>query len=660
MNNPQSNNRYLLNGTAYTVDPQTKLGAGSEGMVITHPIDPGLCIKLFHPPDLADHTARSIAAYRSRKVRVICGQKLTLPTQFTLPSMPVFDVMGKEVIGYQMRRVPVGYEKLIKLLDGPFRTTHQLGLRAVSQLFADIFDDLATVHGAGLVVGDVNLGCVMFQPGGSRAWVDTDSWSYPGFPCLATTEMFAHPDLYPNLLATGTHVEPAPHHDRFAFTVAFSLLAIPGAHPFRMGSHPTVKGLQNRAKAGITIFDTDVPFPKMLGTPEVLSDDVLHELVERLKRRSQQPLDPDLLRAFAGNVTACKTCGTEYHASRVHCPKCHEVTTVLVTGLVDFIVTELFKMSGVLLFAQLVGEDLYVVCRIGSSVEVVRLDGQGVVTNLAPALPNVPGARYRFFGDNLVVCPNPTQPAPVALQLYHVEGTTLRRLEDTSTGVLQGESAVFDTSTRFLYRTASNALVRSDLFGRQSVVFDAPVAEVYQGQSWFTADHSTGADREVLFGYDRALRNWEWFVIHGNAKGSQYQYYRVGDLGMRTGETVEDFAVYFSTSSVLLAMTTAYKGYDYARYALIGLDGTVHLNRLLDSSDSSFPLWSVPRGKLHQGKSVLHVTPNGIVKQVLADGACTTLAGTQGQLTTDDQLLRLGGKVGIARRSGIATVTSKK
>jgi hypothetical protein len=470
--------------------------------------------------------------------------------------------------------------------------------------------------------------------------------------------MFAHPDLYANL-TPGKHVEPRPHHDRFAFLVAFSLLAIPGAHPFRMGSHPTVKGLQNRAKAGITIFDPDVTFPQMLGSPEILSDDVLHALVERLKRRLEDPLDPALLRAFAQGVATCKTCNTDYHSSRKMCPKCHEATTIQVTGLVNLLITELFNAPGVLLFAQVIEKELYLVCRIGSQTRVIRINEQGAATTLDTILPSISGARYRFFANCLVVCPDPKQPAPARLELYRIDGNTLTSLEGTSTGVLEGESAVFDTSSRYLYRMASNALVRSDLFGARGVVYDTHVTEVHQRQSWFTADHTTGADREVIFGYDRALRNWEWFVVHGNAKGSRYQYHPIGDLGLRTNETVEDFAVYFSTSSVLLVMQTSHQGLDYARYALIGLDGTVHQNQIVESSDSTFPLWSTPRGKLHQGASVLHMTPTGIVKQSLSDGTCTNLT-TVGQLTIDDHLFRFGGKVAIARRSGISTMAAKK
>jgi len=651
--------RYVVDGRTYPVDLQATLGSGSEGRVIPHPNDSNLCIKLFHPVEPGDQTAIKIAQYRGRKVAAICNMRSGLPGQFTLPIAPALDPKDSSIIGYKMRRVPPGFHKLMKLLDGSFRTSHQVGLKLVSELFADLFEDLAMVHSAGSVVGDVNLGCIMFQPGGERAWVDTDSWSYPGFPCLATTEMFAHPDLYSNLQTGSAYVAPLPHHDRFAFLVALTMTALPGAHPFRMGTHPTVRGLQNRAKAGITIFDPDVKVPAMLGAFDVLSDEVLNALIERLKRQTGEAIDPTMLRTFAEEIVTCNSCGSEHHSSRRHCPKCKKVAVVQMPTLASYLIEALFNTIGSLLFAQFIGTDLYLVYRTTNEVKLLRLDENGTTTAIQTTLPTIPGARYRFFQNYLVVCPKPDEAAPATLELYRIDGDTLSRLANTSTGALEGEGAVFGTSSRFLYRTASNAIVRTEPFGQQNVMFDSPVAEVHQRQSWFTVDHTTNADREVLFGYDRALRHWQWFIIHGNTKGSRYQYHDVGDLGLRTGETVEDFAVYFSASSVLVVMQTSYQGRDYIRYATIGLDGTVHINRTIDPNHDSYPYWSALRGKLYQGRSVLHVTPDGIVKQNLTDEACTLLGDTTGHVTAEDQLIRLPGAVGIVRRRGVLTLKPK-
>lgn len=645
--------RYQLDGVVYAVDMQAKLGAGSEGVVVAHPRDPRLCVKLFHPAEEDDTAGRRIAAYRGKKARFICSSGLALPSQFTLPLRPVFDETGTQVLGFAMMRVPADYHKLLKLLDGTFRADHQIGLAEISRLFADIFDDLAMIHGAGLTVGDVNLGCLMIHPAGQRAWVDTDSWSYPGFPGLATTELFAHPDLYPGLSSSGDLMPPLPKHDWFAFLVVFTMLAIPGAHPFRAGLHPRVEGLQNRTLAGITIFDPDVTVPPMLGTFDVLSDELLHEMIQRLKRRVESPLDAAMLRDFADGVILCGKCQASYHASRSHCPKCQEITRVLVPGFASFAVEDFFRSAGTLLFAQMVGRNLYVVSREAHGVQVYCVDDLGTATRLTPALKYPPGTLYRFFGDCLVVCPEPNKSAPVSLELYRIKDGTLHRLAGTVTGALEGDGAVLGASERFLYRSAANALVRSELFGVQGVLSDTQIASVYQRQSWFTADRTAGTDREVIFGFDRALRTWQWFVVLGNAKGSRYQYHDVEDLGLHAQETVEDFAVYFSMNSVLLVMHTSHGGRDFVRYAIIGFDGTVHLNRTLDANHRTYAHWSNLHGKLYQGKSVLHATPDGIVKEEFSTGTCKLLTGTTGVVSADDRLMRLNGRVGIVSPRGV-------
>jgi len=654
--------RFMLDGVTYTVDPQTKLGAGSEGMVIQHPWDATQCIKLFHPPDPGAKSAQAIAAYRGRKISAICAAPPALPRHFILPKRQVSDPKTRAIVGYQMDRVAAGYFKLKELTSSAFRTSQSIGLSNILELYADLFDDLALIHKSGLVVGDFNLGCIMFMPRSGRAWVDTDSWSYPGFPGVATTEMFAHPELYANLDPDSTRaVNPVPRHDRFALTIALTMMALPGMHPFIAGSHTSVRGLQNRATAGITVFDQDVKVPAMYGSPELLSDELLNALIDRLKRRTDLPLDPGLLRRSASETVMCGNCKTGYHTSRRQCPKCSQATSVQVTGILNYLIEELWDTRGAtLLFAQLVGKNLHLVCRVGRTAQVVRLDERGIATVFRPELKDVPGARYRFFGDCLAVCREPASAtASATIQVYRLRGDTLQGLGETTTGVLANEGAVFDTSTRYLYRTAGNALLRTELFAAVNSLTDTQIGTVHQQQSWFTADHSVQADREVVFGYDRAFLSWEWFLIHSNGAGNHTQYHKVNGLDLLPAETVEDFAVYFSANSVLLVRQTARAGRDYVRYAVIGFDGVVHLEKIIDAADPTYAYWSNIRGKLHQGGSVLHATPDGIVKQSFTDGRCTVLPETTGRVSADDRLVRLDGRVGIVRRSGILTLSKK-
>ncbi len=647
---------YLIKRQKYREDPNQKLGGGSEGSVYPFPDNADLCVKLFHPPDPDDAEAPKLARYRAEKIGAICKMPLRLPKHFIIPKKPTFDTKG-EVSGFLMQRVPTGFVKIMELLKG-YRTTHDIGLREITRLFAGLFEDAILIHQQGLVIGDINTGCIMINPKLERAWVDTDSWGYPNFPCLATTEMFAHPDLYPNLESGGNFVPHQPHHDLFSFAVMYVLMALQGAHPFRMGLHPTVRSLQERATGGITIFDPDVTYPKMLTPPEVLSDDMLNQLVRVLKRQAKDPIKPDVLLEFEQAIVVCPQCNIQHHASRKNCPKCHEKTVIDLSKLVAFLIDEeVFKAPETVLFVQVIGNLSYLACRINDKLNIITIDPQKKVTVIPTNIEATKGARYRFFDSCLVICKNPYAPPPVRLEMHKIVNGRLRELGFTTTGALENDSAVFNTSNRFLYRTAGSTIMCSRPYGR--MLIEQGVAQVHKSQSWLTVDRMSGAAREALFGYDRALREYQWFVIHGSSDGNRFSYHDVKLPSMRSNEKLEDFTVYFNAASVLLIRKTRYREKDFVRYSIIGLDGKVQKDVLLKSSDEGYDCWENLSGKLFQKSGVLHVTPNGIVKQTLADDTYMPLGDTSGVITITDRLFRFGKAVGVARTGGILTITRK-
>lgn len=650
---------YIIKGRRYQEDPSEKLGGGSEGTIYPLPGNRLVCVKLFHEPDSSDPDSLDIARYRAEKIAAICSLRFNLPDQFIIPQTPALDGHG-HIIGFVMRRLPMGFSKIMKLLESQFRTDHNLGLRKIIELHAYLFEDLPLVHSHRLSVGDVNLGCIMISPSLDRAWVDTDGWSYPGYPCLATTELFAHPDLYPNLNKSGKQfVPPQPHHDYFAFTVMFVLMALHGAHPFRLGTHPNVYSLQERTQQGITIFDPDVDYPKFLPRPEILSDDILHQVIQILKRKTKNSLDPGSLREFADALVECPSCGAQYHTSRTHCPSCQAKTVVDIRKLVElFIDDKFFQIPGVLLFAQVIDDILHMVCRVNDKVQIIAVDEYKNASVINTTIPTIHGARYRFFGSCLAVCPNPYAEVPVSIQLYKIEAGKLCQLRDVSTGVLENQSAVLDSSARFFYRTAGNSLLCGRLFGT-NMLLEERAAQVHRSQSWFSVDRLSGADREAIFGYDRALRDWQWFVIHGDKDGNRFNYHKVDLPLLRSQEKLVDFAVYFNVDSVLLVRKTQCQGKEVARYSIIRLDGSIQDDALLESGDEGYDCWVHVSGKLYQKYSILHVTPDGVIKHSLPNNTYGILEDTRGVITADDRLFRFGKKVGVARSNTILTLGKK-
>ena len=653
---------YLVNGKKYDEDPSRKLGGGSEGSVYPFDGDPdNTCVKLWHPVDPKDRSGQQIALYRAKKVKAVTGLNLHLPEQFILPKLPAQDGKGN-IIGYLMRRVPKEYVKLMKLLQPAFRTNNSIGLKDIALLYAFFFEDLEVLQKNSISVGDVNLGGNMVRftsKGIERVWVDTDSWSYPGFPCLATTEMFCHPDLYANLGSGGKFVPPMHKHDCFAFEVEFCLLALPGAHPFRMGLHPSVTSLQERAEAGITIFDSGVTYPSYLPSPDILSDDLLHELILRLKRKKEEPLPAKLLRDFAEQLVVCAKCSEQYHRSRSNCPKCQEKTIVDLKKLIELIIQEVYAASEAILYTQVVDSTLFVVCRVSGMIHIVTIDEKGGVDTLVTFISALRGMRYRFFGSHLVVCPDVYADAPVPIQIYRITGSTLQMVQNITTNGLENESAVFDVSSRFMYRTAGNTLLCGKWMFGGKVFGEDPVTQVHQTQSWFTVDRTSGLDREAIFGYDRALRDMQWFVVKGDKAGEKFDFHNVTLPAMRAGERLEDFAVDFGADAVLLVRQTLYQGRQYIRYSIIALNGVVVEDRVLRSGDNGYDAWESIHGKLFQKSSILHVTPLGVVKQTLLNNAYELVEDTRGVVTAEDWLFRFNKSVGIARRGAVLTMRKK-
>jgi hypothetical protein len=644
---------YIVDGKKYDENPALKLGGGSEGVVSIFPDDPDFCVKLYYEPDLNEPGSLKLASYRSNKAQAITKMApgLGLPARFKLPIKPAYRD-SRTVGGFLMGRVASEFVKIMQLLKMQYRVDNDINLSKICMLFANIFDDAALAHSKGLVFRDVNTGFILVSPTMDRQYVDTDSYSYPGFPSLATTELFCHPDLYGDLTSGGKLTLAKPKHDRFSLTVMFVLMALHGAHPFRMGTHSKFFSLRERATNGVTILDDDVDYPVILPPRESLSDDLLHNIVKILKRQADEILDTDGLRVFANELTTCPDCGLQYHNSRKACPKCQAPS---VYQVVKKVIMKLFKTNGTILFVQVVKDALHVACRVNNELQIVIIDEKNqkmIRTGMAAAR----GARYRFFDDYLVICPNVYADTPVPLEVYKIEDNKIAHVTNTNTGALENSSALVETSAGFLYRMAGNTLLCGRVFGK--VMSEVAVTtDISRNQTWFTVDRQSGTDQQVVFGYDRSLRDIKWFLAVGNSEGENFHYYVI-DLPLRKGESQDEFAVYFNKTSVLLVRKTTYRGVENIHYSVIDHNGNVSLVQPLTEGDVGFEYWREIGGKLYQSSSVVHISGKGLMKQDLNRNTYTVVDGTE-EINFGDILLRFGKTLTIVRAKEIAVFTSK-
>lgn len=274
-----------LDGERVVLDPTQLLGEGGEAYVLrANHLRRPVAIKLF----------KGDAASRLPKVELLrdLGAPGTLPFA-ALPVALARDPGAGAFLGYAMPLAPPGAEPLATLAKLDLRERLGQDDAAVLAIFEALGGCLGHLHGAGIVVGDLNDQNELFAPstGGGPArltFLDTDSFQLEGHPCFVSTLPTLDPRLYgPSLAEPWLTADGAPRwfsrgSDWYAFS-ALLFRALVGVHPFG-GAHPTLATLAARARAGVSIAD-----PKVVLPPKI--------------RRRLDALDPDLRGALLGALT---------------------------------------------------------------------------------------------------------------------------------------------------------------------------------------------------------------------------------------------------------------------------------------------------------------------------------------------------------------------
>ncbi len=127
--------------------------------------------------------------------------------------------------------------------------THSLALKLLRRMQ----DAVSAVHRAGALVVDLNeMNVLVSRDFAEPYFIDVDSYQVGAYTATAIMASVRDPQVRANAFTDGS--------DWFSFAVvSFSLLV--GIHPYK-GTHPTIKGFEQRMAAGISVFDKDVNLPK--------------------------------------------------------------------------------------------------------------------------------------------------------------------------------------------------------------------------------------------------------------------------------------------------------------------------------------------------------------------------------------------------------------
>jgi len=171
--------------------------------------------------------------------------------QVITPENMIKDKSGK-LIGYTMRFIKNSWV-LCQLFPRIFRERHHIDHKKIGHLVTELRQIVENVHKAQVLIVDLNeMNLLASSDFNSVYFIDADSFQTPKFPASALM-----PSIRDWKTPLGDFTEMS---DWFSFGI-ISFQMFTGIHPFK-GKHPKVIGLEDRMKAGISVFDKDVRVPK--------------------------------------------------------------------------------------------------------------------------------------------------------------------------------------------------------------------------------------------------------------------------------------------------------------------------------------------------------------------------------------------------------------
>lgn len=235
-----------IKGTKKSVvlQPKDYIAGGGEGDVYAKD---GIAYKLYKDPgkmipegkiaDLSGITAPNVI----RPLDVIC------------------DDQGGN-LGYTMNYVKDTLT-LCQLFPRSFKEREGLSPQKVLDLVRGMQADVQGIHKADVLIVDLNEMNTLVSKDFTKAfWIDVDSYQTKHFRATAIMASVSDPQVRNNLFTSGS--------DWFSFAIlAFQLFI--GIHPYK-GKHPTIKGMEDRMKASVSVFDSSVSLPSVCYPMDVI------------------------------------------------------------------------------------------------------------------------------------------------------------------------------------------------------------------------------------------------------------------------------------------------------------------------------------------------------------------------------------------------------
>jgi len=236
--------KVYVKGTGVNLSKRDFVAQGGQGAVY---VKGGRAFKIYHKPQ-----------------DMIPQQKMGHLSAISHPSViaPEEEVLSakKKRIGYTMQFVRDTYA-MCQLFPRVFKERHGLRPSTVLDLVLQLREALLSIHQCKVHVIDFNeLNILVANDFSAPFIIDVDSFQTPGYPATV---------IMPSVRDWHTPVKDyGEGSDWFSFAIVTFQLFI-GIHPYK-GRHPKVKGLEERMKANISVFDKDVRMPKACYTLDTI------------------------------------------------------------------------------------------------------------------------------------------------------------------------------------------------------------------------------------------------------------------------------------------------------------------------------------------------------------------------------------------------------
>lgn len=596
-----------LDGQRFVLDPARLIQSGGEGMVFgvgRH------ALKCYHRPGPAQEA----------KVEYLLQPAIRQqwPANVMAPDSKIRDAQGK-FAGFRMGRLPAGTYPMKKLASAQFCRKQGLDAGDVLPLLQEIHTTLATLHQAGVVVGDVNDHNIFFrdprrpadgQGDACTYWVDVDSFQCGPHPCPVAAHDFLDPNLYA-VKDFGQRPVFSTLSDWYAFFVLV-VKCLLHVHPFG-GVHHAHKSLASRAQARITVFSQEVVYPKNARPQAALSGALLKYADQVFGQGRRERFPEGLLAAYGCNLQRCNHCGLVFAGERATCPACQRAGTQRrphATGRSTL--RRLCTVDGPLQHVAIQGRYIVAVVRSGQEYRLVRAGVGGV---LAENVLFSGRADYRFgyFQKTVVV----NSAGSSQLLLLDIGEGTLRQVALLESDGFQ-DQAVFATTATHLYRLTNGYMLKGQM--RHGHYVEEVVATVHRRQTQLWADPA--ADR--VAGCYRIFDRYHFFIVDG--QGNNHDVRMVPVSGERG--SIKEMVACFGRQEVAFLWQIARGGHTQNHGQVCSCRGELHYHFR--------PEHGGLKGRVVADNRVL-VAVDGAIRQETAGGSSTYL--TVPSMTAGDSLL---------------------